>query len=1046
MLGSLFPEDPTRPLYDFDGWYLDDGTFQQPFTSQTPVDGSMTVYAKWNEKALSPTDYLAYWPFDGSLDDMAGNITLTAPDIAYEDGKYQQGINSKGSLIFSDDPRLEFGENAFSASVWYKANSTSNMCILSKTDSVKNTGWAIRQDSGKLEFNILDNGNLRLSVPAPSANQWHHVAVTRDGDNIKMYIDGALAAEKTVAIGSLQCDCPFAVGARHENGKPGNLFNGGIDEVKVFTRAITAGEVAAMFESTPCVVIGMDNKSFEEEIGQGAEDGVIANGICFSITGGERWADGDITYQMVESGGDLSWQDGEEQFIKLSGVPEGLTPKFTRLSDTVIQMELVGKASVSDGSANGNLMVSFNPAKVVLPDGSPLPADKKILNSLIPIPCNFIAAQISLDTDTFEETDANSGVLDTALEVRLLHEDGVQLADSGILFSCGAGGNLEVGKDIIVSNLPDGLHAVAKAHSDCPKCLTITLEGTTTDRVDVSDIAIQFMPSAFNHPEMAVKNTLITGIKAKFNDRRLWYSTSLLKESALSDGSFDQVVSIEATGTSFTGEIGALLPAQFDNLPEGLTGKITKITDHQAELRLEGKALHHDLSDSLDNVTVQLDNSAFVNGDAGKVGYSSKTFALTFADPTLSYSTKYLSENGLNDGSIVTTSLVALNDSDETFVGAVGEDFVQSGKVKVSHLPEGLQASAYYLDAHTVQLRLFGKAVDHASSDNVECVTVVFQDSAFSGGKANRIANSALNGLSGLRISFIDGPGEPTVVPESIQLSGAVDSLPLGQSIPFTATVLPEDAVDRNVTWYTSDPSVLSVDQNGRVTAVGIGSATIRAQSNYDARVAAQCTIIVKECDTDVTATPDKGRYELNETITVTITTPADVTGIQLRNENHKVLGLTYVHSQYLDGYKKWTIRFSLGTQGDRSIDVFTRSGTQWADQPATSFDVRVGMPVDPVDLRIYSADILTGQAKVNEPFTVQVKTSTSAVKLAVANENGRGISHRVVGYEDQDGIRTWTIQMAVGTAGLRIFSFSAADDHGQFLPYTVEDSIAITP
>src|SRR5699024_9746197 len=122
----------------FDGWYLDDGTFQQPFTSQTPVDGSMTVYAKWNEKALSPTDYLAYWPFDGSLDDMAGNITLTAPDIAYEDGKYQQGINPKGSLIFSDDPRLEFGEDAFSASVWYKANGTGNMCILSKSDSVKN--------------------------------------------------------------------------------------------------------------------------------------------------------------------------------------------------------------------------------------------------------------------------------------------------------------------------------------------------------------------------------------------------------------------------------------------------------------------------------------------------------------------------------------------------------------------------------------------------------------------------------------------------------------------------------------------------------------------------------------------------------------------------------------------------------------------------------------------------------------------------------------------------------------------------------------------
>ena len=86
-----------------------------------------------------------------------------------------------------------------------------------------------------------------------------------------------------------------------------------------------------------------------------------------------------------------------------------------------------------------------------------------------------------------------------------------------------------------------------------------------------------------------------------------------------------------------------------------------------------------------------------------------------------------------------------------------------------------------------------------------------------------------------------------------------------------------------------------------------------------------------------------------------------------------------------------------------------------------------------------------TESAKINEPFEVKVTTSLGATQLAVKNELGRDISFEVLGYEDEGDMRTYTISMSVGTAGMRVFSFLAGNDNGQWSPATVECSVIIT-
>lgn len=67
----------------------------------------------------------------------------------------------------------------------------------------------------------------------------------------------------------------------------------------------------------------------------------------------------------------------------------------------------------------------------------------------------------------------------------------------------------------------------------------------------------------------------------------------------------------------------------------------------------------------------------------------------------------------------------------------------------------------------------------------------------------------------------------------SVETDGKTDSLEVGDTVNLTVKYNPEDTTDdKTVTWTTSDDTVATVDENGVVTAVGGGTATITAIVN----------------------------------------------------------------------------------------------------------------------------------------------------------------------------------------------------------------------
>jgi uncharacterized protein YjdB len=77
-----------------------------------------------------------------------------------------------------------------------------------------------------------------------------------------------------------------------------------------------------------------------------------------------------------------------------------------------------------------------------------------------------------------------------------------------------------------------------------------------------------------------------------------------------------------------------------------------------------------------------------------------------------------------------------------------------------------------------------------------------------------------------------------------ITISDSTAALLVGDEMLLNATVSPDDATDQSYVWSSSDPSVASVDQSGKVAALKIGTATITATS-VDGGFAASCVVTV---------------------------------------------------------------------------------------------------------------------------------------------------------------------------------------------------------
>lgn len=192
-----------------------------------------------------------------------------------------------------------------------------------------------------------------------------------------------------------------------------------------------------------------------------------------------------------------------------------------------------------------------------------------------------------------------------------------------------------------------------------------------------------------------------------------------------------------------------------------------------------------------------------------------------------------------------------------------------TGSLKVG---ESLALSATVLPANA-----YNKSVTWAS-DNESIVTV----------DENGMVTAILEGKANVTVASVSNPEvsavceiEVTPTPVSaIQLNLSSSSIEVGQQVQLEATVLPATATNKSLNWRSDNPSIATVDENGFVTGIALGSATIFAEATDGSGVTVSCRVsVVPTIATDITIeTPSSTTFKVGETIVLSAIVSPDNT------------------------------------------------------------------------------------------------------------------------------------------------------------------------
>ncbi|MFI1092468.1 LamG domain-containing protein [Streptomyces sp. NPDC020917] len=222
--------------------------------SQAPVSrtdhGSAGCYDTW--PSLTAQTFARFGDYPGCLSLLRrfSGVTRQGPY-----GQSHQLVPAAG-VSFTDRAALN-PANAITVSAWINPQSWPTQywqgSIIAKDSwGSQDSGYVLRGGAGgRIDFTLALGGHFVGATTASTVptSEWHHVAGVYDGHQIQVFIDGTLQATQS-ASGTLTASTgtPVVVGDCPKD--PSRLFRGGIDEARVYARALSADEIKAQYTDT----------------------------------------------------------------------------------------------------------------------------------------------------------------------------------------------------------------------------------------------------------------------------------------------------------------------------------------------------------------------------------------------------------------------------------------------------------------------------------------------------------------------------------------------------------------------------------------------------------------------------------------------------------------------------------------------------------------------------------------------------------------------------------------------------------------------------
>jgi len=226
------------------------------------ISAPSTAHASGLIKPANNLGLVGYWSFEDATGTQAtdfsgnGNVGALANGPVWTGGKFGKSLSFDSNNDFVLAPALttQISSGSWSVSTWIKilATSTISRSYLGAYDS---------SNSGELNFYILANtAKLRLysqqvgnieSNSSINIGTWNQVTMTSSASELSMYING----QRDYAASSSQLYWPTAGGSYSgmtyigASGYQDYYFNGSLDDLRIYNRALSATEVAALYNS-----------------------------------------------------------------------------------------------------------------------------------------------------------------------------------------------------------------------------------------------------------------------------------------------------------------------------------------------------------------------------------------------------------------------------------------------------------------------------------------------------------------------------------------------------------------------------------------------------------------------------------------------------------------------------------------------------------------------------------------------------------------------------------------------------------------------------
>jgi hypothetical protein len=186
-------------------------------------------------------------------------LELIDNDFSMEFNGMDEYINTSATPAALGLPATTVSGDSFSISLWYNHSTLTNgpPIIQSTTNYAWNDGFAIKQEVA------LGQDRLRFWVGAQAthvatgnlnASQWYHVVAVFTGGathNLKIYVDKVLGANADQSFTtSRNIHNPTPISMAWAPDGYGYFYDGMLDEVAIWTRALDATEVETIYDST----------------------------------------------------------------------------------------------------------------------------------------------------------------------------------------------------------------------------------------------------------------------------------------------------------------------------------------------------------------------------------------------------------------------------------------------------------------------------------------------------------------------------------------------------------------------------------------------------------------------------------------------------------------------------------------------------------------------------------------------------------------------------------------------------------------------------